>query len=244
MRTPLAAGLPRQADADRGAPRVDPLQLSGDAPGERAALVPGGQRRLHGDVDGRRLSAAPRAATTRWSSGPWCATTPISTRRSAWRPKAPSRLPGRGQRLPLRHALLELPGPYPLAAEGDRMAETRGGQRRLLRSSSSACSASPWTRPGATGSPGSTTSSRPTSPRSPYPMTPLTGCRRGAGLGLALVLRSRDRQPDRRLPLSRRHRPPSGCCRSTAARSAARRHQGGDALPRDLDGLRRGLENQ
>ena len=45
--------------ADRGSPGIDPLQLPGDAARERAALVPGRQRRLHGDLDGRRLRPRP-----------------------------------------------------------------------------------------------------------------------------------------------------------------------------------------
>ena len=83
------------------------------------------------------------------------------------------RLPGRRQRLSLRHALLLLPGADLRAGQGRRMAAPRRGQRGLLRdASSTTCSASSSTMRGATGSPWSASSSRTTSPSCrAYPLT-------------------------------------------------------------------------
>ena len=62
----------------------------------------------------------------------------------------------------------------------------------------------------------------------------------GARFRLALLLRPRDQIPDRRLPVSRRRR----LCRRRFARRRqhpqARRHQGTDEIPGDVDGLRSG----
>ena len=51
--------LRRQADADPGASRIDPLFLSDDAAGQRAALVSRRQRGVHGNLDGGRLRPRP-----------------------------------------------------------------------------------------------------------------------------------------------------------------------------------------
>ena len=152
-----------------------------------AALVQRGRRGLHRDVDGGR--PGPRPGRLRRDGVPRDG----ARRRPLLRPAGPRlarharRLPGRRQRLPLRHALHHLARLRPLAGEGRRVDPARRGQRALLLGpASSRSSASPSSRPGRTGSPSSTSSSGRTSPRSASTRSrrfePLVRPRRGLGL--------------------------------------------------------------
>ena len=97
----------------------------------------------------------------------------------------------------------------------DVAADATTAARAITRPSSSACSASRSTRSGASGSPGSTTSrSANLASVEAYPTdaaAPAVADR--AGLGLALILRSGDRHPDRRVSAIPASSPTSACCR-------------------------------
>ena len=146
--------------ARAGEPRVAPLQLPHGPALHRAALVHRGQRGVLRDLDGRRARA--RAGRLRRDGVPRDG----ARRRALLRSAGPrvarhaDRLPGRRERLPLRHALLHLARLRALAREGGRLAPARRGQQALLRRPVRArvrpCR---WRRPGATGSRSSTSSS-------------------------------------------------------------------------------------
>ena len=119
------------------------------------------------------------------------------------------RLPGRRERLPLRHALLHLARLRAYAREGGRVAAARRGQRALLRRPVPAgVRHAARARPGRTGSPSSTSSSGATSPRcaSSRSRRTATLARQRARLDLARLLRRGERHALRRLPLSGRRR--------------------------------------
>ena len=132
LRRLLAHGVPRQARTDPGASGIDSLQLSRRAARHRAALVSGRQRRLHGDLDGRRLGPRPgrlrRDGVPRHGARQRAFLLAAGTRGRGH----PGRFPGRRQRLSLRHALLLLPRSDLFARQGGRMAEARRRQRGLL----------------------------------------------------------------------------------------------------------------
>ena len=130
----VAPLLLRQGRAAAGAPGVAALQLSRRC---RASTCRAGISKA-APCSWKRgwpaASAARRAATTRWCSARWCATTRTSTIRSALESRGVARrLPGRRERLPLRHALLHLARVRLLAGEGHRVAAARRRQRALLR---------------------------------------------------------------------------------------------------------------
>ena len=98
-----------------------------------AALVPGGQRRLHGNLARRRSRSRPgrlrRNGVSRHGSRRREFLRPAGTGLEGHR----GRLPGRSQRLPLRHPIHELPGADLRPREADRVVATRTGLRSLLR---------------------------------------------------------------------------------------------------------------
>ena len=120
-----------------------------------------------------------------------------------------SRLPGRRERLPLRHALLHLARLRLLAGEGRRLAPARRGQRALLRRPVRA-GLRPPARAGLAGLdrvrarvPAAATSPRCASTRS---RRIATSSRARVGSISRMLLRRGERHALRRLPLSRRRR--------------------------------------
>ena len=110
QRALLPRTLPRQGRGRARAAREHPLLLPDRAARRGAALVPGGARGLRRDLDGGR--PGPRPGRLRRDGVPLDG----EGRRPLLRPARArvrgreGRLPDRGQLLPLRHALPELPG--------------------------------------------------------------------------------------------------------------------------------------
>ena len=90
------------------APRVAALQLPDGAALHGAALVPRGQRGVHGDLDGRRPRPRPGRLRRDGVSRDGARRRAFLRSARARVARHPRRLPGRRQRLPLRHALLHL----------------------------------------------------------------------------------------------------------------------------------------
>ena len=140
----------------------------------------------------------------------------------------PRRLPGRRERLPLRHALLHLARVRPLAGEGRSPGSgaTRAASA-TTPTSSSTCSACRSSRPGRSGSRSSASSSGATSRRCASTRSRRSGSSSASavGLDLAHVLRRGDRHPLRRLPLPGRGRARRRAEHARRQRAATRRHQ-------------------
>ena len=160
--------LPRQGRRPAAKPGIAALQLSHD-PALHAPRAGTSRAARYSSRRGWAAGwAARRAATTRWCSARWCATTPISTIRSG--------LASRGtqvdfqvgvERLPLRHALLHVARVRVFAGEGRRVDQARRRQRALLlRPISAGVRHAARAGLAGAGSPSSTSSSGAISPRS------------------------------------------------------------------------------
>ena len=110
----LAAVLPRQGAGAAAEPRVAALQLPHDPALHRAALVLRGRRGLPRDLDGRR--PGPRPGRLRRDGVPRDGARRRALLRSAGPRVArhPGRLPGRGERLPLRRRASSPGSPTPI----------------------------------------------------------------------------------------------------------------------------------
>ena len=236
----LAPILPRQGRRPAAEPRIAALQLPDDPALHGAALVPGGRRGLHGDLDGRR--PRPRAGRLRRDGVPGDGARRRPFLRSAGPRVArrPGRFPGRRECLSLRHALLHLARVHLFAREGRRLDQARRRQRALLLRPVPA-GVRHSARAGLAGLDRvrARVPARNLAEVRKFPITPhrnLVG--RRDRFGVAHVLRRGDRHPLRRLPLSRHRRVHRRAEHARRQRPAARRYQAGDALPGHVVRLR------
>ena len=132
-RCALPARVSRQSGGRCGAPRDAALRLPDRATLNSTALVPGGGRRVHGDMDERRRR--PGAGWLRRDGVPGDG----ARQRQVLRPartrveRHRDRLPDRSQRLPLWHALHGLPRAHLWPATLARLVAARCRQPALLR---------------------------------------------------------------------------------------------------------------
>ena len=127
-----APALSRQGLPEPGATAVDVLELPRLAASLLAAVVSRGHRELHGDLDGRRPRARPERLRRDGVPHHGRDGKPIQRPARIRDCGHHRRLPGRRQRLSLRHPLHEPPRPRVRAREADRLGGAHRGQRAVL----------------------------------------------------------------------------------------------------------------
>ena len=201
------------------------------------ALVARGQRRLHGNVDGRRTGTRARRLRRDGFPGHGARQRPFLRSAGPRVARHADRFPDRGERLSLRHAFLHLACLHSIrprrSSQGCRRDE---GSERYWSDQFEQVFGMPveqawqdWITvrarvPAHEPCRGAQVSDH---------AAPQPGRHRG-GVGVAHVLRRGDRDSVRRLPLSRYRRIHRRAQHARRQRATPRRHQAGDALPGHL----------